>query len=1503
MAFGIFFANQVSASSNTLNFQSKIVNVADGTNVVSGTPSCVVAGSGNDTCDFRVRIYDASSAGTLLFSETHSNVEIGQYNGIFNLLINSVCASTSTAGTDGNWTSGGCISNGGVNFSASSLWIEVGFDPAGGASFTETFSRVQIKDVASARYAVSASYLGGIAAADFVQFKPGATQTTSSTNSLINLETTGNTSNPLIYVDEDGAGTPDLLRLQTNDITMFQVGNGGAVTMVGDLINTSTGTIGLFNTNVTTLNIGGATTTLNLAGGSAANGCTINTSGDIACTGSGTFGTTSSPQLKVQYDLSNYFTSVVASDGTVTFDSSSAGLYDVFSFSDSVEIDKDFSTSDPIALRVVSTSASTSSGGSVGSVLLRTTRTGSNASGSLVGLYSEANFNNTGAGSLSSVVGISSRPTGGLGLGGVNSSVTTLVGFESNPLWNSTGTVTNVIGLRANPQNATNGTRTNEYGIYVGSIVNAANTYGLYIEGAGTYALWTDAGDNRFDGNLVTGSTSLDVFNTTATTLNIGGAATTLNLGISGASGSLALMGGSGSTGCTIDGTNGNLACSGTISGSFSVADDSLDYNKFEDTMDLDANLILNQGAFTWVQDFTGTTTVGQTYNTTSLTTGTGLRMVAGAGLLANGELLDLDLGTSTAGNALNINTNAANYAGTGLINITSASSTAGTGILLTMTGSTSGAGVSITNTATYTGTLGLIRVSSTGITSGTGLSITSGNTLTTSGELIDLNMGASTAGNGLNVTTTGAYTGTGLVVLTANSAQTGTIASINGNALTSGVGLSITGTGTGVTTGSMLRVSTGTTGAVATNGIVSITATGNYSSTSNAGLLNVTANATTAGTVQSIFADALTTGTALNISSTSAALTGNLQTISLSGNNAANTGDLLELIISGGSNVARGLFVNNAGIGASIDVSQTSTPGAANVNSIGLTSTILGTSSGTHRALSVLSIGAPTVGLTQTGLFGGTIQGANNGAGTITTGYALTTLYSNNSTGTVSGANGVFAQVANTSTGTITGAIGVQIASAVNSGGGTFTTNYGMRIDSQTAGATDYGLYITGADTYSLVVASGNTYLGTGLVTHAFGGTTTTAHSITANSVTSGKALQISTSTTGASGWDLLSLSSTGANASGTLIDLTVSDATSLAIPLTISNAGTNPSISVEHSGFNILTVSGNTVNIGSSSLTERLSVMRTYGGAQAFATSIFHDGNNANADVLLLQGGLDDGTRTTIYLQARDGNGDNVGRIVNAAGTFSLADQSDRRTKTNIINTSIEGLSVLNALRVVDYNRIQDPNGPTIHGFIAQEVQEVYPFAVIEPDDQGMLSLSKELMIPMIVKATQELNEKVDSNYQELSPLSSLRIDVDDLNLRLNNTIGILDTQKLRIDALESTVAGLQNTISNFQGYTLPSTASFTELVLTGVLKVEGQLLLSNKNIGTSTVTAGQTEVAITFATVFPQTPVVVASPIDSFVGYTVKEITQTGFKIAIESAAAVDIQFNWFVSSNLP
>lgn len=72
--------------------------------------------------------------------------------------------------------------------------------------------------------------------------------------------------------------------------------------------------------------------------------------------------------------------------------------------------------------------------------------------------------------------------------------------------------------------------------------------------------LQSGSGNLNFNAGTILGNaTTLNLFNTVATTLNIGGAV---------GSGGINIGGGSGSTGCTIDGSTGNLTCSGTITGS-----------------------------------------------------------------------------------------------------------------------------------------------------------------------------------------------------------------------------------------------------------------------------------------------------------------------------------------------------------------------------------------------------------------------------------------------------------------------------------------------------------------------------------------------------------------------------------------------------------------------------------------------------------------------------------------------------------------------------------------------------------------------------------------------------------------------------------------------------------------------------------------------------------------------------------------------------------------------
>lgn len=148
----------------------------------------------------------------------------------------------------------------------------------------------------------------------------------------------------------------------------------------------------------------------------------------------------------------------------------------------------------------------------------------------------------------------------------------------------------------------------------------------------------------------------------------------------------------------------------------------------------------------------------------------------------------------------------------------------------------------------------------------------------------------------------------------------------------------------------------------------------------------------------------------------------------------------------------------------------------------------------------------------------------------------------------------------------------------------------------------------------------------------------------------------------------------------------------------------------------------------------------------ASSYVSEFFNDGNNANRYGIRIQAGADDGSGTTYYLNAFDGDGGNVGYIANTSGTFAVTDVSDVRTKVNITDTEIESaISIIRALRVVDFNRRNNPEGPRITGFIAQEVEQVYSPAITYGED-GYLGVMKDAFIPILVKGQQELNLKLE-------------------------------------------------------------------------------------------------------------------------------------------------------------
>lgn len=132
-----------------------------------------------------------------------------------------------------------------------------------------------------------------------------------------------------------------------------------------------------------------------------------------------------------------------------------------------------------------------------------------------------------------------------------------------------------------------------------------------------------------------------------------------------------------------------------------------------------------------------------------------------------------------------------------------------------------------------------------------------------------------------------------------------------------------------------------------------------------------------------------------------------------------------------------------------------------------------------------------------------------------------------------------------------------------------------------------------------------------------------------------------------------------------------------------------------------------------------------------------------------------------TTDRYQLWNGGGDfnfgyNGTRIsyITSAGTYTQV--SDRRLKENIVPMGGVLEKVL-SLRPVEYNYNFLDNAPLTKGFIAQEVQEVFPEMVSVSEDTKMLALPYDEFSVIAVKAIQEQQEIIEKQQEEINALKA--------------------------------------------------------------------------------------------------------------------------------------------------
>ena len=154
----------------------------------------------------------------------------------------------------------------------------------------------------------------------------------------------------------------------------------------------------------------------------------------------------------------------------------------------------------------------------------------------------------------------------------------------------------------------------------------------------------------------------------------------------------------------------------------------------------------------------------------------------------------------------------------------------------------------------------------------------------------------------------------------------------------------------------------------------------------------------------------------------------------------------------------------------------------------------------------------------------------------------------------------------------------------------------------------------------------------------------------------------------------------------------------------------------------------------------------------ASTYPTGTVYAMHGVGGDVTLKLGGY--GSSHTMMQFLMSGN-NAKGSIVCTQSETAYNTSSDYRLKENI--TPIEnGLERLNNLKPVKFDWKED--GTTSEGFIAHEVQEIFPDAISgEKDGEDMQGMDYGRITPLLVKAIQEQQEQIEQLKSEIEALKS--------------------------------------------------------------------------------------------------------------------------------------------------
>jgi len=142
---------------------------------------------------------------------------------------------------------------------------------------------------------------------------------------------------------------------------------------------------------------------------------------------------------------------------------------------------------------------------------------------------------------------------------------------------------------------------------------------------------------------------------------------------------------------------------------------------------------------------------------------------------------------------------------------------------------------------------------------------------------------------------------------------------------------------------------------------------------------------------------------------------------------------------------------------------------------------------------------------------------------------------------------------------------------------------------------------------------------------------------------------------------------------------------------------------------------------------------------------------------------------------------NGSLRGTFNDVNGNYTAV--SDRRLKTSITPLPNDILTKVMALNPVSYLFKDQKNDKESIGFIAQEIELIFPGLVhkhAQKDDEQLLSLSYSEFGVIAIKAIQEQQRLIEDLEKEIMEVKILQQELISLKAEINNSLGSVNNNK---------------------------------------------------------------------------------------------------------------------------